>query len=984
MTQTIPIGWINTNDMKDQFLKIAGVKNENEFYKKFPTEESFMKVHGKALKKAQMGAMIQGDASPQFNPQPINFHKLYDTNDMLITGSTQEMRDKKELAEASVAAQQKMANNRSIGAITDIGNILGNTSKAKTGKKLNKAKIGDVVDKFGGPVTVAQSIGEVIGGAQQMKDEKQRMLGAQQMLGVSDIALQASMTRPEQVRKQYIRPEDNINTGEEFFPIYGVGTTIARNGTEIANNFSPYTIYDNLEEAQNGGMFANFGNQDFMRFNKAGEETGVYNFASQGGGNALSNLTAGIGNPKGYGTSGAGRIGGAIGGTAGMLIGGPVGAMVGKVGGQMIGNLVDRKAEKTEKALGDIDKNIAKMTLAQGAQSLQRQNYAYMENGGELSNLAFGGDLETHWGGYAEPISYNPYLPDGGETIMFRGQSHDDRDGYGNTGIGITYGENPVEVERGEPAIQLRDGSDGSSNLTVYGNLQIPSFGAEMIGDKKAKGKKFKNYIADLSKTEKKQNKIMESAVNGIDDLEIITPFDSLEMSSYKANMLGANMKLKEIADKKIKASSLQSAINNTAEEYGLVADDLAKGKVKKAKEGAYIKKAQGGVNQPKYKTIGVSPGSIDYNPIGIDPEKWRTEGAYMKDWVSEVDQILSDPTNVSQIILEAENYTGQDQEDVRRAIAKGRTRQEKLDIIKRLATDKKIGPYHEMVKKYSRPIASPQRPSLPEVEFDKPVSIYRPETVSETVEEGTPTEKFDWMNVANQILPYVRPTNAQRLDPRQLAGEMYALSTNQVMPVDAQLFQPELDVPYDISLQDIINQNQADYRAAQRMIGYNPAAQANLNAQKYQANQQVLGEQFRMNQAMKDRVYSQNRNILNDAKLRNLDILDKQFARQQEALSNTKATTQSALNSIAAKYAQNQLENRTLQTYENLYNYRFDPRFRAMNMNPLAQFSSDLASLPSKDLEEALKAKKEEKRKSDKPEESRNGSIVKAIKSMR
>ncbi len=38
---------------------------------------------------------------------------------------------------------------------------------------------------------------------------------------------------------------------------------------------------------------------------------------------------------------------------------------------------------------------------------------------------------------------------------------------------------------------------------------------------------------------------------------------------------------------------------------------------------------------------------------------------------------------------------------------------------------------------------------------------------------ETDPKEKFDWMNVANQILPYVRPTNAEELDPRQLAGEM-------------------------------------------------------------------------------------------------------------------------------------------------------------------------------------------------------------------
>lgn len=41
--------------MKDKILKIAGVKSEAAFYKKFPTEAAFMKVHGKELKKAQSG-----------------------------------------------------------------------------------------------------------------------------------------------------------------------------------------------------------------------------------------------------------------------------------------------------------------------------------------------------------------------------------------------------------------------------------------------------------------------------------------------------------------------------------------------------------------------------------------------------------------------------------------------------------------------------------------------------------------------------------------------------------------------------------------------------------------------------------------------------------------------------------------------------------------------------------------------------------------
>ena len=101
-----------------------------------------------------------------------------------------------------------------------------------------------------------------------------------------------------------------------------------------------------------------------------------------------------------------------------------------------------------------------------------------------LSTMEQGGDLATHWGGYAEPMSYNPYLPDGGETVMFRGQSHDESDGMGNTGIGVSYGntdEPNVEVERGEPAVKLKDGGTGDENLVVYGNLKIPNYGGSIL-----------------------------------------------------------------------------------------------------------------------------------------------------------------------------------------------------------------------------------------------------------------------------------------------------------------------------------------------------------------------------------------------------------------------------------------------------------------------------------------------------------------------
>lgn len=940
--------------MKAEILKIAGVKSEKEFYKKFPTEESFIKVHGKALKKAQIGAMIQGNQPVQSNARPINLQQLYDQNDMSITGSTEAMRNKQAM---DLASQQQAAGGKQGGtadAITKIGSIIGDMSKGdsgKNGKKLKKAQsgIGDLVGKAGGPMAVAQAAGDVVGGFQQMKDDKNVMKQAQQMAGVSDVALQASMTRPEQVQKKYVRPEDNINTGQEFFPIYGTGTVLAKNGTEIANTFAPNTIYTDLGYAQNG--LSNFGNQDFMKFNKAGQETDISKFAGQGGGDALSQLTAGLGSPKGQGISGGGKIGGGIGSVAGTLLGGPIGGMVGKFAGQTIGNVLDKKAEKTETANRKTQSNIEQMAFNQGTQGLQQQNASYMRDGGmanpqvinqfgnyKLSQLlqpdptmdtlragghlksytppseramytgreqfAMGGNLETHWGGYAEPMSYNPYLPEGGETVMFRGKSHDESDGRGNTGIGITYGDSPVEVERGEPAVQLRNGSDGDNSLTVYGNLEIPSFGASLIGDDKAKGRKFKNYVADLTKTEKKQNKIVEKSTEELDNLEVITPQDLLSFESQKANILGANMKLKDIAKKKQDLASLQSAINDTAEEYGFEADALAKGKVKQAKKGASINKAQTGV------------------------------------------------TNLSPV-----DVTGS-------------------DLRKKIKPDFSIK-LPENLKEDSKKALRELKPLFPKTNKE---------------------DEFDWMNIVNQILPYVRPTDAEALDPRQLSGEMLALAQNQVEPVQAQTIQPQLSTPYDISLQDIINKNEADYRAAQRMMGYNPAALAALNAQKYQANQQVLGEQFRMNQAMRDKVFAENRNLLNQSNLQNLGILDQQYGRQQQALSNTKATTQAALNSISAKYLQNQAENRELQTYENLYNYRFDPRFIAGNMNPLAQFApqgsgmgggSPYANLSSDEYkmlalqQELIEKQKQKLEKSNKPKPVKNGALVKAIKSM-
>jgi hypothetical protein len=58
--------------MRNQILKIAGVKDDKSFYALYPTEEAFMKKHGKAFKKAQMGADVNRNDIPDLleNLQP--------------------------------------------------------------------------------------------------------------------------------------------------------------------------------------------------------------------------------------------------------------------------------------------------------------------------------------------------------------------------------------------------------------------------------------------------------------------------------------------------------------------------------------------------------------------------------------------------------------------------------------------------------------------------------------------------------------------------------------------------------------------------------------------------------------------------------------------------------------------------------------------------------------------------------------------------
>ena len=759
-------------------------------------------------------------------------------------------------------------------------------------------------------------------------------------------------------------------------------------GGEIQNTYAPNTLYDDLgyEPLNDSDNVKQYYHGGYIPTAEEGQAI-PWGLASKGA--------------EGFGSNPYGNmIGGMFDNNAGSQLGGALGSALGPVGGvagSLIGGMLDQDGNKIKKDQRATQANYDRVIASQFGKGLQGQYGSYMKEGGQLTNpqlitrfgeldqqdfydyahegmdslragghlreytpisergmeqYAMGGEVKTTWGGHAETISRNPYMPGTGETIMFRGKSHDESDGNGNTGIGVKYGKGQhdsytdyaeygtqgvdadVEVERGEPAAELQD-PNGEKNLTVYGNLKIPNQYLPLLNDSRAKGKKFKNYINEISKDEAKQTKLIDKSTSQLNNLNVNSPFDKLKFDALSASIKGANMKLKDIADKKKNAAYLQNAINDTAEEHGLVADDLARGKVKYDKEalqeyaryGKSIEKAQNG----KYKVQGKGD-KWGYTPAGeTGVPEFDDPGLYVTQWSKSIDDALMDKDRADQMIKYLENAPGPEGAKVRTALAKRKTRDEKIKFIKEQATNSQVGPMHYVVRA-ARDVTMPKK--------KEPVTTTETtvETPTEKTYETTPYKRSKWMDIANMILPFIRPTDQEPLDPRQLSGEMYALSTNQLEPVQAQGFQPDLTTPYDISYQDQMNEITAQTRAAQKMAQGNPEAQSLIAGQAYEAINKVKGEEFRANQAMQAGVYNQNRNTLNEAKLKNLDIYDRQYGRQEQAKSNTKAITQAALNSISDKYAKNKLENRELGIYENLYNYRYDPSGRAINMNPLFQ----------------------------------------------
>lgn len=285
----------------------------------------------------------------------------------------------------------------------------------RVGSFLQSEELGQVMNS---PITK-----DIMMGISKIKGQKDALKDLKQMKEVSGIALQAAMTKPEEIEREYVRPEDVVNTGEEFFPIYGVGTNVlakhggmynAQRGGNFLNNFraggprnlnlkgddllgkgeftyfQPY--YETMQEKLEHNRMLNRRRTNSMRALENGgyiplnNPSKVKSYQDGGGvpydaiGNELGNLAYGDKASRDAGSN----IGGGVGRGIGTALGGPLGGAIGDFVGSGIGDLLDRNDRRQRQEREQIDRNISTMNNMKIGPQIHAGYASHMKHGGML------------------------------------------------------------------------------------------------------------------------------------------------------------------------------------------------------------------------------------------------------------------------------------------------------------------------------------------------------------------------------------------------------------------------------------------------------------------------------------------------------------------------------------------------------------------------------------------------------------------------
>jgi len=1040
--------------MKADILKFTGL-TEKEFYNKYKDS--------KAWEKSSMGKKFKAKSGGSFKA-----HKMYGPKGEVKTAKTLKEHlalKKKGWGHESPKAQFGRTFGSNFGNVdTDIQGLGDDALNGPEG-------FGDGSGAgFGGMGNIGNMASFGVGaiGAVKKYDEKRRQEQkvrniAEQSYKATGVGLDASVAIANEQKKykpnlnNFNHPEQFVTSGENLLPVDGVGTTAisktggrykAENGGMFNGEFMPIVNPNQQKQFNQGGYLKAQTGFDMSNLQwGAGEYSGIAD--------AATNLATGNEGP-----SASGEFAGEALGTVGNMIAPGVGGAIGKFVGENVFNDLSGNVAATERYNKGTQRNVLGIQNNVGASTLHSGNVAtrngrslpsYRSGGNmkgnyvppnpsALDTMKLGGQLKTLWGGEAETVAYNPYA--GGESLMFKGNSHETRDPRtAETGIGIAYGdgamEEPeginaesgsssvkkIEVEGGEPAYESTD-KNGEKQMNIIGDMHFLKSSLEYIGDDRAEGKKMKNFIAkDIHGDEIKANKMMLSVSKIGNDADS----DSLDNSTANIKEQAAQLILKNAADTKERVALVQDMQNKIFDSLGADANKFIKtGKivndpmrgynssVSEMSKNGKIVKAQTGPPTDKPLDLNTLPDEEKVYKSVAEAEK---DGYVLNKQTGKYERTVGNKVEKAELEIGAnETYDRQSRTDdglygnvtmktLEEAKAanpwfdwtdfdpsnKSDVKEYQNEFNKRAeeaGSDVRINPDGMFGNQTSSARFTPATEgSEPSVEI---ANIEDADTETTTTEQTTINPMF---NAIGSLFNLRKKTNDYTMNPNQLGGEIYSLISNRDEPVDARFFTPSLRSPYDISLQaqknDAISQNRAMMRNP--VFANNPASAAMASAQTYSQLQKINEQEFIANQQMKDAVYSGNLEKIDQAKMMNLGIADQQQDRMTQGRANTRKERIDALSSIGNKQANFERDNRRNKVLANMYpTFGFDNDYQAQVETPTTfnipgQGPTGLASIINEIFQRLPKQEETSTAKYGKKvtKNNKNSNILKALRNL-
>ena len=989
--------------MKDKILKIAGVKTEKQFYAKYPSEEAFMKVHGKAFKKAQLGAKI---------PKAFDGETILDPLTGLLKNSASTMKGLKTPSLQSVPGMPtSLGYNLSGDQNKQMFDLAGNALQGQSAQQLANG----VAD--GAPGGAASSLSaaapyigagvDILKSFDTFKQAKKKKFEAYQNRDVTKVQEQAAGTKDidaNNVNKQLAWRPPVISSGQlnsegtNYTPLgrNGImlqnGGPIGGNPTEIQNTYGiGNSIYDDLgytslpdneiiKQYQNGGPLV-----PKSIWDPKGKISNIWN---NQGGNQLARTASNAFLNQGQGPSGGSQLGKGLGTAAGTALFGPMGGKIlGEVGG-FVGDKLDNTGRLTD-AANEEAHGSAMRTLINS----QNMTSAYTRNGGKVSSYEDGGWMNPEYNpqviakfGDHSPEDIYHFAHEGMQSLRAGGtmghpgymqpsaralQTYEDGgntalDGQVTTTWGGTpeeFSYNPVSAATGK-MIKFNGASHDNGGIGVmYGEDNSP----------------YSGYAQDGSQ-ESDRDRTNVEVQGGEPGRETIDPATGEKTLS----IYGKQVVSKELADQ-------MNYSNYYGKTYQVVAKDIGKQQNKANKQLQKSIELANNAGTGKFGKLDLATANV-MKKGAINKFENFDQQLNMLDETQTRNNEIAERLNIDASALsqgkikpnkDAQNNTGKYGKNISKAVGG--------DALKlRPFSQTDWAPDVPAPERYNYPESNPAQflnygavneGTYGQVEgYDSPtnnpyasdngtfttpdfmpyasaassaplnnfVSKNKSNIVSKNKKGSTPKANASSTNGLNplmtgigDVIQYHRPP--YRLPTEDYSPELAAASMNQLEAVKGfQSVQPQLYSPYKLSLSDQLASIDSSFAGAKRSASSNPALLAQIAAQESDAKNKVLGEQFRMNQAQEAQVYGKNIDLLNDAQVKNIAQYASYEEKQDLAKSNTKQQTLEILKSIADRRRKFQDEQTAANIKLRKSNYFVSPDTGiATYMGPLAQWNT-------------------------------------------